>query len=131
MANLTTPLLTTTGLVGGFEVARRTKNRPLGGAVLAVCGIFATFIWVKKVGWPRALVLLGIYLGAFGYSHPLAKKVGAEEAVAIVTAASGLSALLFGGSKRSEAKVAAKREERKAARAHKAAQKKVAALSAK
>ena len=51
MANLTTPLLTTTGLVGGFEVARRTKNRPLGGAVLAVCGVLATCIWVKTVSY--------------------------------------------------------------------------------
>ena len=81
-------LASVTGLLGGYKVASTTGNRPLGGAVLGVCGIIAFMNWKRKAGAPRATFLTGLYLGAFGASHPLAKKIGAWPAVLSVTAAS-------------------------------------------
>ena len=57
------------GLVGGWLTARATGVRGLGGVVLATAGCWAT------------------YLGAFGASHGLAKKIGAWPAVITVTGA--------------------------------------------
>lgn len=77
------------GLVGGFAVARYTKNRPLGGAVLAAAGVCSGLKW-KQQGAPTTAALSALYLAAFGGSHPLAKKIGAWPSVfsvAAVTAA--------------------------------------------
>jgi hypothetical protein len=75
-------------LVGGYLVARKTGVRPLGGAVLAAGGVYMTRQWVRDSGPLTAAALLGIYLGGFGASHPLAKKVGAWPAVLAVSAVS-------------------------------------------
>lgn len=77
------------GLLGGYLVARETKIRPLGGAVLATAGIAAGRQWLRTSGPVGAVVLTAIYLGSFGASHPLAKKIGAWPAVG---AAASLSA---------------------------------------
>ncbi|MFE0104065.1 hypothetical protein [Streptomyces sp. NPDC059009] len=69
------------GLVGGYATARFTKKRPLGGAVLAVAGAAAAQQWRAKAGVKTAAALSVAYVGAFGASHPLAKKVGAWPAV--------------------------------------------------
>lgn len=80
------------GLVGGYLVARETGTRPLGGVVLAAAGIYAGRTWKVTSGPAVTAVLGGTYIGAFGASHPLAKKIGAWPAIAAVTAAtSGLS----------------------------------------
>ncbi|WP_448222118.1 hypothetical protein [Gordonia iterans] len=80
------------GLVGGYAVARYTGVRPLGGAVLAVAGAAAGRSWLRR-GPVVTAGLTAAYLGAFGASHPLAKKIGAWPSVAAVTlAASGLTA---------------------------------------
>jgi hypothetical protein len=80
-------------LVGGYLVARETKVRPLGGAVLAAGGAIAAREWVRTAG-PGAAALLGVvYLGSFGASHPLAKKIGAWPAV--LTAAGVSAAAAF------------------------------------
>ncbi|ANI92354.1 hypothetical protein [Dietzia timorensis] len=80
------------GLVGGYLVARETGIRPLGGVVLAAAGIYAGRTWKETSGPATTAVLGGTYIGAFGASHPLAKKIGAWPAIAAVTAAtSGLS----------------------------------------
>ncbi|MEO6124829.1 MAG: hypothetical protein ABIR32_14080 [Ilumatobacteraceae bacterium] len=76
-------------LIGGYLVARTTKIRPLGGAVLAAGGVLAGREWVKSVGPVGTAALTAVYLGGFGASHPLAKKIGAWPAV--LTAA-GVSA---------------------------------------
>ncbi|HPU39476.1 MAG TPA: hypothetical protein PLS63_07870 [Microthrixaceae bacterium] len=76
-------------LVGGYLVARETKIRPLGGAVLAAGGAVAGREWMKTVGPVGTAALSAVYLGGFGASHPLAKKIGAWPAV--LTAA-GVSA---------------------------------------
>lgn len=83
------------GLIGGYLIARETKVRPLGGAVLAVNGAAATALWQRDHGPAVAGGLLALYLGGFGASHPLAKKIGAWPAVLSVAALSaGASALV-------------------------------------
>ncbi|MFI1033578.1 hypothetical protein [Streptomyces sp. NPDC020951] len=69
------------GLVGGYGVARWTKKRPLGGAVLAVAGAAAARQWQQRAGGKTAGALTAVYVAAFAGSHPLAKKVGAWPAV--------------------------------------------------
>lgn len=76
-------------LVGGYLVARETKIRPLGGAVLAAGGLVAGRRWLKTAGPVATAVLSAVYLGGFGASHPLAKKIGPWPAV---LAAAGTSA---------------------------------------
>lgn len=76
-----------TGLVGGYAVARWTRKRPLGGAALAAAGAVAARQWQQQAGTGKAVALTGIYLAAFGGSHPLAKKIGAWPAVFSVAGA--------------------------------------------
>jgi hypothetical protein len=82
-------------LVGGYLVARQTKVRPLGGAVLLAGGVAAGRSWMATSGPATTAVLTGIYLGGFGASHPLAKKIGAWPSVLTVAAVSGASAWLL------------------------------------
>jgi hypothetical protein len=76
-------------LIAGYLAARETGVRPLGGVVLAVAGSWCAQSWYRSVGPGSTGMLLGIYLGAFGASHPLAKKIGAWPSVLTV---SGLTA---------------------------------------
>lgn len=69
------------GLLGGYLIARSTGVRPLGGAVLAAAGVLAGRSWMAKSGPAATTALTAIYLGGFGASHPLAKKIGAWPAV--------------------------------------------------
>jgi hypothetical protein len=87
MARLPTAPLVAASLVGGYLVARETGIRPLGGAVLAAGGLVAGRQWLRHAGTGGTVVLGAVYLGAFGASHPLAKKIGAWPAV--LTAAAG------------------------------------------
>ena len=79
-------LASVTGLLGGYKVASSPGIRPLGGAVLALCGAVAYKNWKRKAGAGRATFLTAVYLGAFGAAHPLAKKLGAWPAGAPVPA---------------------------------------------
>ena len=79
--DVSTAPLAAMGLVGGYLTARETGIRPLGGVVLGVAGLYAGRTWLAKAGAPGAAALSAIYLGGFGASHPLAKKVGAWPAV--------------------------------------------------
>ena len=82
------------GLLGGYVTARETGIRPLGGVILAAAGIYSARTWYARKGPLATAGLLGAYVGAFGVSHPAAKKIGAWPAVLSVTAvASGLAAL--------------------------------------
>src|SRR3954470_365160 len=82
-------------LVGGYLVARETGIRPLGGVVLAAAGAWCTRSWARSASPSVAAALLGIYVGGFGASHPLAKRIGAWPSVLSVAAASGASAWLL------------------------------------
>lgn len=89
----TAPLVAT-GLIGGWLTARETGIRPLGGVILAAAGAYAARTWNAKVGAAGTAGLVATYLGAFGLSHPLAKKIGAWPSVLAVTALSaGASAI--------------------------------------
>lgn len=89
-------LASSAGLIGGYAVARATGNRPLGGAVLAAAGAAAFRGWQRNRGAGTALLLTGAYTGAFGLSHPLAKKIGAWPSVYAVTGATALASLTLG-----------------------------------
>ncbi|MBN9621450.1 MAG: hypothetical protein J0H06_00615 [Actinobacteria bacterium] len=84
-----------TGLVGGFAIARYSGRRELGGLFLAGCGVWSARQWARS-GGPGLAIGLGLtYAGAFGVSHPLARKIGAWPAVFAVTAvAAGAAAAL-------------------------------------
>jgi hypothetical protein len=83
-----------TGLLGGYTLARFSGRRELGGLFLAACGLWSARRW-NRVGGPALAAGLGLtYAGAFGASHPLAKRIGAWPSVCLVTAvASGAATL--------------------------------------
>ncbi|MFD5324245.1 MULTISPECIES: hypothetical protein [unclassified Streptomyces] len=87
MPRTLSPVIAAAGLVGGYAVARWTKKRPLGGAVLAVAGGVAAREWQQVAGGKAAAGLTAAYVGAFAGSHPLAKKIGAWPAVFSVAGA--------------------------------------------
>ncbi|MFF8952986.1 hypothetical protein ACF09I_29860 [Streptomyces sp. NPDC014940] len=81
MARVPSAVVATTGLVGGYGVARWTGKRQLGGAVLAAAGAAAAQQWRRRAGGKAAGALTAGYVAAFAGSHPLAKKVGAWPSV--------------------------------------------------
>ena len=85
--DVNTAAVVTTGLIGGWITARETGIRPLGGVILAAAGGYAARSWAAKAGAVTATGLTAGYIGAFGLSHPLAKKMGSWPAVLTVTAA--------------------------------------------
>ena len=87
-ADVTTAPIAALGLVGGYVAARETGIRPLGGVVLGLAGAYAGRSWLAKAGAPAAAGLAAVYLGGFGASHPLAKRIGAWPAVLGVAALS-------------------------------------------
>lgn len=88
------------GLMGGYKVARVTNVRALGGVALAAGGAAAFAGWKKNAGTGTAVALTAVYLGAFGYSHALHKKIGPWPAVCAVTGATALASLAFGREKK-------------------------------
>lgn len=87
--------VTALGLVGGYLVARETGIRPLGGVVLGGAGLLAGRSWLSRTDPATTAALSAIYLGGFGASHPLAKKVGAWPAVLGVAALSAAASHLL------------------------------------
>ncbi|MGB3302674.1 hypothetical protein [Gordonia sp. (in: high G+C Gram-positive bacteria)] len=78
--------LVAAGLIGGFAAARYSGKRPLGGVVLAAAGAAAGRRWLPR-GAAVTGALSATYLGAFGISHPLAKKLGAWPSVLVMAGA--------------------------------------------
>jgi hypothetical protein len=87
--------VTALGLVGGYLTARETGIRPLGGLVLGGAGLLAGRSWLAKTDPATTAALSAIYLGGFGASHPLAKKVGAWPAVLGVAALSAAASYVL------------------------------------
>jgi len=83
---LPTAAITAGSLIGGWQVARRTGVRPLGGLVLAAGGVVAGREWVRRTSPAVTGALVATYVGAFGLSHPLAKKIGPWPSVLAVSA---------------------------------------------
>ena len=82
-------------LVGGYLVARTTKVRALGGVVIAAGGAISGRQWIRTAGPVGTTVLLLVYLGGFGASHPLAKKIGPWPSVLTVAGVSAAAAWLL------------------------------------
>ena len=94
-AHVDTAPLAALGLVGGFLAARETGIRPLGGVVLGLAGIYAGRSWLANSGPAATAGLSAVYLGGFGASHVLAKRIGAWPSVLVVSAlTAGASHLL-------------------------------------
>lgn len=87
------------GLIGGWVTAKETGIRPLGGAILAAAGAWAGRSWAAKTNAATTTALTALYLGAFGASHPLAKKIGPWPSVLAVTAATAGAAYALSDSK--------------------------------
>lgn len=80
-------LLVAVGLAAGFGIAQGTGIRALGGAVFALGGLGAAWLWVQRRGWAVALGLGALYVAAFVLAHVLAIGTGfpAWLAVSLVT----------------------------------------------
>ncbi len=89
---MTTAPIAALGLVGGYVAARESGIRPLGGVVLGAAGLYAGRTWLAKSGAPATAGLVALYLGGFGASHPLAKRIGAWPSVLTVAAVSAAAA---------------------------------------
>ncbi|XVU21340.1 hypothetical protein ACQPZJ_29210 [Actinoplanes sp. CA-054009] len=83
---VSTAAVTAASLIGGWQVARSTGVRPLGGAVLAAGGVLAGREWARRTSPAVTAGLVATYVGAFGLSHPLAKRIGAWPSVLAVSA---------------------------------------------
>jgi hypothetical protein len=79
--------LAAAGLVAGFAVAVATGSRPLGGVVLAACGLTCIAIWLRRDGRRVAAQLTAAGLLAFALSHVLGLVIGAWPSVLVVSAA--------------------------------------------
>ena len=95
MNRLLVPLLTSAGLLGGYGVARATGVRAAGGAVLLGVGAGVFALVARKGGPWRATAVVLTYLGAFGGSHPLAKRLGAWRSVLAVAGLTAVPAALL------------------------------------
>jgi len=82
-------------LVGGYAVGRATKVRALAGVVLAAGGVLAGRQWLARSGPATTAALAATYVGAFGLSHPLAKRIGAWPAVLTVAGVAAGAAWAF------------------------------------
>ena len=90
--DVSTATTVTLGLIGGWVTARETGIRP-------AAGVWAGRSWAKKTTPATTAGLCALYVGAFGASHPLAKKIGAWPAVLSVTAASAGAAYALSDAK--------------------------------
>ncbi|MFZ0043462.1 MAG: hypothetical protein WAK93_19290 [Solirubrobacteraceae bacterium] len=78
------------GLVAGFAVAVATGSRPLGGVVLAACGLTCIGVWLRRDGRRTAVRLTAVGLLAFAISHVLGLLIGAWPSVLVVAAATAV-----------------------------------------
>jgi len=83
---MTAPIAAT-GLVAGFGVAVATGSRPLGGVVLAACGLACIAVWMRRDGRRITIQLTAAGLLAFALSHVLGLVIGAWPSVLLVAAA--------------------------------------------
>jgi hypothetical protein len=74
------------GLIAGFGVAVATGSRPLGGVVLAACGVACIAVWARRDGTRVTVTLSATGLVAFAVSHLLGRVIGAWPSVIVVSA---------------------------------------------
>ena len=83
---LPTAPIAAAGLIAGFGVADATGSRPLGGVVLAACGLACIAVWLRRDP-PRVTVGLTVTgLVAFVLSHVLGHVIGPWPSVVVVSA---------------------------------------------
>lgn len=87
MTRVKTAPIAAAGLIAGFAVAVVSGSRPLGGLVLAICGLTCIAIWLRRDGRRTAAVLSLAGLLAFAVSHLLGLVIGAWPAVLLAAAA--------------------------------------------
>jgi hypothetical protein len=90
MTRLATAPIAAAGLIGGFGIAVASGSRPLGGLVLAVCGLTCIAIWLRRDGRRTAALLALAGLVAFAASHALGLLIGAWPAVLLVAVGAAL-----------------------------------------
>lgn len=87
-------LVAASGILGGYIAARESGLRYLGTVPLVAGGVWAGRTWLAKGGPAMTAALGALYVGSFGASHPLAKKIGAWPSVLAVTGAVALASYL-------------------------------------
>lgn len=87
-------LVAASGILGGYIAARESGVRPIGTIPLVAGAVWAGRTWLAKGGPVTTAALAALYVGAFGASHPLAKKIGSWPSVAVVTGTVALASWL-------------------------------------
>jgi len=86
ISSIPTAPIAATGLIGGYGVAVASGSRPLGGLVLACCGLICIWVWSRRDGRRTTVQLTVAGLIAFALSHVLALAIGAWPAVLLAAA---------------------------------------------
>jgi hypothetical protein len=97
---LPTAPIAAAALIGGYAVAVTTRSRPLGGVVLALCGLICMAIWAHRDGGRTTIWLSIGGLAAFALSHLIALAIGAWPAVLTVAAITSAASWRFSDSRR-------------------------------
>ena len=82
--------LAAAGLIAGYAVAVVTGSRPLGGLVLAACGLVCIATWLRRDGRRTAALLTIAGLAAFALSHVIGLIIGPWPAVLLAAAGVGV-----------------------------------------
>jgi hypothetical protein len=101
-------VLVAVGLTAGFAIAQATGVRALGGAVFAVAGLAAAWLWVQRRGWAVALGLGALYVGAFVLAHVLAIGAGFPAWLAVSLVTLTAAGVTYGVADASRAELAAR-----------------------
>jgi hypothetical protein len=101
-------VLVAVGLAAGFGIAQATGVRALGGAVFAVGGLAAAWLWVQRRGWAVALGLGALYVGAFVLAHVLALGAGFPAWLAVSLVTLTAAGVTYGVADASRAELAAR-----------------------
>jgi hypothetical protein len=87
------------GLIAGYGIAVASGSRPLGGLVLAGCGLACIAIWRRRDGRRTTMLLTLVGALAFAISHVLGQVMGAWPAVLLVATATGAVCWRFSDSR--------------------------------
>lgn len=99
---LPTAPIAAAGLMAGFGVAVATGSRPLGGVVLAACGLTCMAAWARRDGARVTVALTATGLLAFAVSHLLGRVIGAWPSVIVVSAVTAALCWWLSDSRRPE-----------------------------
>jgi tetrahydromethanopterin S-methyltransferase subunit C len=81
-----TSALAGVGLIAGYGVATASGSRPVGGLVLAACGVPCIVIWLRRHDRRTAALLTLGGLAAFALSHGIGILIGPWPAVVLTAA---------------------------------------------